>query len=140
MTDSNTLPHRISIQLRFRDADSFGHVNNAVFATFAELGRVSFWRDLLDRNVGRDDEAGMILAHLSLDFRQQVHLSDEVSVITEVERIGTSSVGMRQTVLRGEETAVDVSSVIVFFDYVNQQPVPIPAPLRTRLEELLAGN
>lgn len=129
--------HRIPIQLRFADTDAFGHLNNAVFATFAEVGRIAFWRDRLDREVAPDDTAGMILAHLSMDFRQQVRLHDQVSVTTAVQRLGNSSIRMKQAVLRGEETAAEIESVVVFFDYRQQQSVPIPAPIRARLEQLL---
>jgi acyl-CoA thioester hydrolase len=139
MSNGNASPrlHRTPIQLRFADTDAFGHLNNAVFATFAEVGRIAFWRDLLDREVSPDDTAGMILAHLSMDFRQQVRLHDEVSVTTAVQRVGNSSVRMKQAVLRGTETAVEIESVVVFFDYRQQRSVPIPAPIRSRLEQLL---
>jgi acyl-CoA thioester hydrolase len=138
MTDGPRYPHRIPIQLRFADTDAFGHLNNAVFATFAEVGRLEFWRDMLDRAVRADDTAGMILARIALDFRLQVHLGDDVSVQTEVARVGRSSVTLRQLVLRGEEAAVEIESVVVFFDYRQQESVPIPAEVRRRLEELLA--
>jgi acyl-CoA thioester hydrolase len=133
-------PHRIPIQLRFADTDAFGHLNNAVFATFAEVGRIRFWQDLLGRTVGPQDTAGMILARIALDFRLQVRLGDEVSVTTEVGRIGNSSVGLKQAVLLGEQVAVEIESVVVFFDYGQQKSVPVPADVRARLEELLAAS
>jgi acyl-CoA thioesterase FadM len=66
-----------------------------------------------------------------------VRLHDEVSVTTAVQRVGNSSVRMKQAVLRGTETAVEIESVVVFFDYRQQRSVPIPAPIRSRLEQLL---
>gem|GEM_PF-7071886 len=56
------------IQLRFSDTDRLGHVNNAVFATYAELGRLAFLREL-----GMTDQ-GLILARLAIDFLRQVRL------------------------------------------------------------------
>ena len=38
MTDA--FRHRTTIQVRFRDTDAFGHVNNAVFFSYVELARV----------------------------------------------------------------------------------------------------
>ena len=35
------------IEVRFRDCDSMGHVNNAVYFTYMEQTRFAYWRELL---------------------------------------------------------------------------------------------
>ena len=40
MTDE--FRHRTPLQVRFRDTDAFGHVNNAVFFTYIELARIRY--------------------------------------------------------------------------------------------------
>ena len=37
----------IRLDVRFRDCDSQGHVNNAVFFTYLEQCRLLFWRHML---------------------------------------------------------------------------------------------
>ena len=32
--------------VRFRDLDSLGHVNNAVYLTYFEIARIGYWREL----------------------------------------------------------------------------------------------
>ncbi len=32
--------------VRFRDLDSLGHVNNAVYLTYFEIARIGYWRKL----------------------------------------------------------------------------------------------
>ena len=66
-----------SIQLRFNDTDAFGHLNNAIFATFAESARMAFLEEVAGfRN-------NLILAHLSIDFVAQVKFEDTLKVTTK---------------------------------------------------------
>lgn len=136
--------HRTEIQVRFADTDALGHINNAVYATYAELGRVEFMRAL------GIEPGGFILARLALDYRRQVRLGERVSVETWVERVGNTSVTMRQVVLAGggaaalaatgaeaeaatvveAEVATEVEAVAVTFDYATNRPVRVPDRMR----------
>jgi acyl-CoA thioester hydrolase len=125
-------PHRTEIQMRFSDTDALGHVNNGSFALYAETARIDFLR-LIESGV-----RSLILAHLSIDFRRQVKFGDTVQVDTAVERIGRSSVTLRQAVLANGEVAAEVGSVVVLFDYATQRPVALPPTAREQLERFLA--
>ena len=70
--------HRTDIQVRFNDTDALGHLNNTSYALYAEHARITFFQDV-GGSVG-----SLILAHLSLDFRQQVKFGDNVAVETWV--------------------------------------------------------
>lgn len=125
MTD--VFRHRTPLQVRFRDTDAFGHVNNAVFATYVELARVRYFLDVLQPDEPFD-RLPLILARLELDFRSPIELGDEVAVETRVDRIGRSSIGMRHRMIAGLEgrLAADVTSVIVVYDYGTRRPMPVP--------------
>lgn len=115
------------IQLRFSDTDRLGHVNNAVYATYAELGRLAFVREL-----GMTDQ-GLILARLAIDFLRQVRLGDECAVVTRVVRIGETSFTLEQTLSANGEVAARFEAVMVCFDYEAQRPVPVPDAFRRAL-------
>lgn len=121
------MPHTIDIQVRFNDTDALGHVNNAAFGHWAELGRLRFLEQF------EVDFTRLILARLELDFRRQVRFGDSVQLETRIDRIGTSSMHMAQTITVDGEVAADVKSVVVYFDYEAGKPAPIPEPLRTQL-------
>ncbi len=38
-----------TLEVRFRDLDAMGHVNNAVFLTYVESARVGYWQKLPGR-------------------------------------------------------------------------------------------
>ena len=127
---SESSRHRITtdIQVRFGDTDALGHVNNAAYATYAEIGRIALMRRV------SWDEAGPILARIAIDFHAQVRLGSRVVVTTEVTRIGRSSIGLHQEVQADGERAATVESVVVWFDYDAQRPVPVPDHVRSALQ------
>ena len=45
MTDD--FRHRTRVEVRFRDIDAFGHVNNAVVASYVEQARIRYLLDVL---------------------------------------------------------------------------------------------
>lgn len=116
--------HRIDLQVRFGDTDALGHVNNASFAAYAEVGRLAFVRSL------GTAVRSLILAHLALDFRRQVPFDAPLAVETWVERVGTTSVTLRQAILAGDAVAAEVRSVVVAFDYAAQRPTAWDAAAR----------
>lgn len=77
------------ITVRFRDIDSMGHVNNAVFLTYFEEGRKDFLESVLE--VVNPEDYPFILAHISCDFLRPVKLGDRVSLQTWIGEIGEKS-------------------------------------------------
>ncbi len=123
--------HETEIQVRFSDTDALGHVNNASFAQYSEIGRLSFGNDTGQL------VTSLILARLAIDFRAQINLGDRVIVRTWVERIGRSSVTMKQTILANDRIAADIGCVIVYFDYATNSPKELTPELKAPMEAFL---
>jgi acyl-CoA thioester hydrolase len=124
--------HRTDVQMRFADTDALGHVNNATFATYAELARLEFLK------VFGASVRSLILASMYIDFRRQVKLGDAVHVETRVAKIGTSSVTLAQTIFANGELAADVTSAFVHFDYANGKARPLSDEMRAALVPYVA--
>lgn len=124
-----TTPARseLEVQVRFADTDRLGHVNNAAFASYAELGRIELLRRV------RWDDNGPILARLAIDFVAQVRLDMRVVVTTRVVRIGRKSITLHQEVLADGQVAASIDSVVVWFDYASQRPITVPDAVRVAL-------
>jgi acyl-CoA thioester hydrolase len=126
--------HRTTIQVRFRDTDAFGHVNNAVFFTYVELARVRYLVDVLDPEEPFE-RMPLILARVECDFRSPIFFGQEVTVESRVDRIGRSSIGMshRMTATPDDRVVGDVHSVLVTYDYAAARPMPVPDDWRARI-------
>ena len=119
--------------MRLGDLDPFGHVNNAVVASYVEQGRVLYLRDVLGTGV---DPVSMpfILAMLKLDYVAQIVFSDKVEVGTRVDWIGRTSIGMSHRVTGREARELARSeSVLVCFDYDTDKPMPVPDEWRAAM-------
>lgn len=123
MTDD--FRHRTRVEVRFRDIDAFGHVNNAVTSTYVEQARVNYLRDVLAvEPVGL---MPLILAMIKIDYVSPIFLRDEVEVGSRVDWIGSSSIAMSHGLWAedGRELA-RASSVLVTYDYDQARPMPVP--------------
>jgi acyl-CoA thioester hydrolase len=118
--------HRTRVEVRFRDIDAFGHVNNAVVSSYVELARVRYLVDVL-----QVDPIGLmplILAHISIDYQAPIFFADVVEVGSRVDWLGTSSIGKSHALTAagdGRELATS-SSVLVTYDYEQGRPMPVP--------------
>jgi acyl-CoA thioester hydrolase len=126
--------HRTTIQVRFRDTDAFGHVNNAVFFSYVELARVRYLVDVLEPEQGFEGMP-LILARVECDFRSPIFFGQEVTVASRVGRIGGSSIAMthRMTATPDDRVVGDVQSVLVTYDYAAARPMPVPEDWRERM-------
>ncbi|MDQ2853237.1 MAG: acyl-CoA thioesterase [Chloroflexota bacterium] len=117
--------HRTRLEVRLGDLDPFGHVNNAVIATYVEQGRVLYLRDVL--GTGADPVSmPFILAMLKIDYLSQVMFSDTVHVASRVDWIGRTSIGMSHLLTNQAERQLARSDcVLVAFDYTIEKPMPV---------------
>ena len=134
MTDD--FRHRTTLEVRFRDIDAFGHVNNAVFFSYVEQARIRYLLDVLESNVSFD-RMPLILARVELDYRSPIFYGEDVTVDTRVDGIGTTSFAMSHRMTAGHEERLvgEVQSVLVAYDYAAARPMPVPADWRRAFSE-----
>jgi acyl-CoA thioester hydrolase len=118
------------VAVRWRDTDALGHVNHAVFVTYLEEGRDAFYT----RAIGSDPD--YVVVHLELDLRAEVRYSDRrVTVQIAVQRLGTTSLTTRETVVTAAgAVAAEASVVTVRWDADLRKPIPFSDAERARLE------
>jgi acyl-CoA thioester hydrolase len=123
-------------QVRFRDLDPMGHVNNAVFLTYIEQARVSFLTEV-GAATGLE-EMNMIVAHVEIDFKAPVRLGQEVEISVRATRFGTKSFDLDYVLRVDGEIVAEAKSVQVAYDYGRREPVPLPIEWREKMTALAA--
>lgn len=122
------------IEIRWRDLDPLGHVNQAVYHTFVEEIADDWLRRVLGLDEGRVWD--YVLARSAIDYRSELRLADRAVIGTcRVLRMGTSSVTLRCD-LHAEDgrLSAEVESVIVTWDLEARRSRPITDDERARLE------
>ncbi len=121
--------HNVLIQVRFKDVDQMGHVNNANHFTYFELARVMYFNEVVNEII-EWKEQGIILAHMEIDYKRPVLLTDEVYVYSRVSKLGAKSFDVEYKIVvmeNGKEViAASGKSVQVCFDYTNKKTINVP--------------
>jgi acyl-CoA thioester hydrolase len=122
-------------KLRYNDTDRQGHVNNAVFATFCETGRVAF---LYDKSLAlAAPGCNFVVARLAIDFRAELYFPGMVDIGTRVLKIGRSSFVVGQGIFKGELCVATAESVCVQINDETRRSEPLSAPMIAWLEKRL---
>ena len=128
-------PARLVERLRYGDTDRQGHVNNAVYATLFESGRVDF---LFDPAAPVAPPGGQfVIVRLVIEFRRELRWPGTVEIGTGVSRIGTKSVGLEQVIYRDGELVAAAESVVAIMDDATRKAMVIPDATRAMLERWL---
>jgi acyl-CoA thioester hydrolase len=117
------------VPVRWRDTDALGHVNHTVFLTYLEEGRDAFYAQTLD------GEPDYVVARIEIDLRAEVrHVDRQVTVQIQAERLGTTSLTTRETILAPSgEVVAEARVVTVRWDPRQHKPVPFSEAERARL-------
>jgi len=109
--------HITPIQLRFNDFDALGHVNNSVYFSFYDLGKTSYFNEVLP-DVNLNTEVGVVIANIQVSFLLPVYPGENVAVETAVVEIGNKSFKLLQQLidLDNNEVKCICHTVMVCFD------------------------
>jgi acyl-CoA thioester hydrolase len=132
--------HRIEI--RYGDIDAQRHVNNARYFTFMEQARVQYWM-LLGLWSGEDfDHIGIIMAEQSCTYLAPITLRQIVEVGVRTEQMGSKSIEMIYSLRDGEslQELATGRSILVAYDYLLKQSIPIPIVWREAIESFEFGT
>jgi len=126
------------IEVRFRDVDAMGHVNNAVYFTYFESGRVKFFHSEPQKK--KFPGFAFILAHVSCDYIRPVTMEDRLTLRMWIREIGSKSFKFQYQLVDAADPAIVVAtgeSVQVCFDYVANNSVVISPDLQVQLSAYL---
>ncbi len=122
------------IEIRFRDLDAMGHVNNAVIFTYFEEGRKCLFQEI---QKSADPVAfNFIIAFAGCEYLKPIGMNDKLSLQVRVTEIGTKSFKLRYNIVDSEDDSISYStgdSVQVCYDYKENASVEVSAELREKL-------
>jgi acyl-CoA thioester hydrolase len=126
------------VELRWRDMDAYGHVNNAVYLTYLEEARDAWAQQVLGEVT---DTWDFVLARVAIDFKQELKQEDGAVVVRcALDSIGRSSVRTREEIVKQDGTISAVAeSVIVARDPRAGRSRPLTDGEREALERELHG-
>lgn len=121
----------VEVPVRYRDLDTLGHVNNAVYVTYLEQGRAAFFDEVVPEFEFPD--APFVIASLECSFERAIGDADRVTVEVVPAEIGRTSLTLAYEIRTAETLAATARTVQVFVDAESRDPEPVPDRLRERL-------
>ncbi|MCB1353296.1 MAG: acyl-CoA thioesterase [Rhodobacteraceae bacterium] len=127
-------PTQVTENIRYGDTDRQGHVNNAVYATYFESGRV----DLLHDSLPLLEASGcqFVIARLIVDYVREMHWPGTPVIGTGVLALGRSSATLRQAVFQDGICTAIAENVIVLMDMKTRRARELPEMIRSDFERL----
>lgn len=122
-------------KLRYGDTDRQGHINNAVFMTFLETGRVEILHK--PQSPLYDDNAEFVLANINLNLLGEIEWPGDVQIGTSVIKIGNSSVTLYQQIFQNGICVASAESVVVQMNTITRKSQAISESARVSLSALL---
>lgn len=126
-------PHQVTDVVRYGDLDPQGHVNNAVFPTYFESGRVAIFRDS-DLGIGVAN-ATYVLVRQEIDFLRELRWPGNVVIGTALAETGRSSFTVTQAIFDGETCVAAGRATLVMMDTVTRRSRPLTPEAIARLTQ-----
>jgi acyl-CoA thioester hydrolase len=125
-----------SIEVRFRDCDPLGHVNNAVYLTYLEQARLYYWRSLWGFRIeATTTTPGVIMARAEIDYRIPAKYGETLEVRIDLAAVGRTSFTYDYEIVDQQGRVVaSARTVQVMYDYAAAKPVPIPDAIRAKFQ------
>lgn len=127
VTDS----YEVDVDVRLRDVDFMGHVNNATYATYLEEARDAYFQDRFGESLVDIDT---VLATLEIDYERPIEADADVTVELTIDELGTASIPITYEIHADGTRAATASTVQVVIDRETGDSRPIPDEWRTRIE------
>jgi acyl-CoA thioester hydrolase len=134
--DLASFPIQSQDKLRYGDTDRQGHVNNAVFSTFLETGRVEMLQAQGEPIL--DQGCSFVIASLQLDYLNEVTWPGTVEIGTGVERVGSASVTLRQAVFQQGVCVANGRTIVVQVNNETRRSQPLSQEAVSRLHAFIS--
>ena len=134
LSNVDSFKYKTRIEMRFTDLDMMGHVNNAIYFTYMEMGRTKYWEHAIKWDW---KTTGVVMGQASIDYLSPIFLNDKVSMYIRTTRIGTTSFDLEYLIVKdvnGKEIQCSKGkTVCVAYDYESKKPTAIPDKERQKM-------
>jgi acyl-CoA thioester hydrolase len=121
-------------KVRYGDTDRQGHVNNAVFATFFETGRVEMLYQPSHEFLSKD--CFFVVAKSTLDLLAEIHWPGQVDIGTGIVRIGNSSLVIAANLYQHGQLVATSETIVVQVSNITKTSTPISEEVKQKLKSL----
>jgi acyl-CoA thioester hydrolase len=132
--EMDSFKYKTSVETRFADFDMMGHVNNSVYFSYMEIGRVKYWKQAIHWDWKK---TGVVVGKASITYILPVFVEDSIQMYVRTSRIGNSSFDLEYLIVKlkhGKELICSKGmTTCIAFDYGARVATPIPVRERAKM-------
>jgi acyl-CoA thioester hydrolase len=125
-------------KVRYVDTDRQGHVNNSIFSSFLETGRVEVLYNPAFPILA--EGSSFVIASLKLEFLKEINWPGQVDIATGILKIGNSSITLFQKLFQNEQCVANAETVIVQVANETRRSSPLTDQAKKTLHGWLLNN
>lgn len=126
------------VQLRFRDIDMFGHVNNNAYFELMDVAKADFYAMIHGGHL-TPQNIGLLVVNVNCDFFAPTVLEEPLEILTGILKVSERSVKLEQRVVNSATGAVKVicRTVLAGFDPTTNSGAPVPQIYHDYMQSLM---
>ena len=129
-------PVEIKLRLDWSELDLFGHINNVSYFKYLQASRLNYWEQIGLTNWFSNHGIGPILASTRCEFRKPLNYPGSITVKVSVVEMRNTSFSLYHRIIdESGDLAAEGFDVVVLYDYRRNEKFPLPAELRSKVEE-----
>lgn len=120
-----------AIHPRISETNLTGHISHSAVPVWLEEG----YEEILLLFPHNPGSPSLVMVNINIDFLRELFFGRDVELITGVEKIGTTSLTLKQLLYQDGELCVRGNTTFVHLDHVSRKPSPIPEHIKKILNE-----
>lgn len=137
LKDRSIYPTSVQENVRNRDCDSQRHVNNAVYATYFEIGRGAARRVATKNHSVLPEGAGSVVVQQIINYHVSIPHPAVIDIAAGIMRIGRSSFTYGLGIFWKDQCAASGEVTIAMIDRATGKSMAIPDYYRAQLETIM---
>lgn len=128
-------PFQTIEKVRYRDTDRQGHVNNAVFGTYFEAGRVAL---LYQPNLAIDlSQSAFVVVKITMELRGEIFWPNDVHIGVGVLHTSSSSLMIGSNLYIQGQVVASSETLLMYIDVNEKKSISLPQNLIKKLGAFL---
>lgn len=123
------MPCVSEIDIRFRDLDALGHVNNAVYMTYVEQARVHYF-DYVFGNRNDWDQWGVLLARTEINYFRPLLFKENAKCRMKCTSLGNKSMEFTFDIFKEENNEeIQIANgvnILVCYNHSENKSIEVP--------------
>ena len=121
----------LQLQVRFNDIDVAGHVHNAIYFNYFEIGRIDFFGQFISPKTWNWKKKGLVVARNEADHLLPIVFEDEIFIETTLDNVGTKSISLQYKIFKNckdegvKKLCAQGRSILVCMDYELNKSVEV---------------